>query len=125
MLAGSSCCDCGLTYPFLMNVDVAPLSVLEELLSTIDERDSGGPILAEINVEDSSAPEHSHQVLMSGSSRETGEVNGSSVVTWERLGAIVTLWALVSSTPMTSRPFVPRFLTGAVIIFVIIIIIWN
>jgi len=77
-------------YSFLVNVNVMPLGVLEELLSTFDERDSRGTILAEIDVEDSSSLENFYEVLMSCPSREAGEVKGSLLMTWKGLAAAVT-----------------------------------
>ena len=80
-----------MTYSLLKNVNVVPFGVLEELLSAFDERDSGGPILADIDVENSSTPKHFHKVLMSGPSREASEVKGSLLMTRESLVAAVTL----------------------------------
>ena len=74
-----------------MNVNVVTFGVLEELLSAFDERDSRGPILTEIDVENSSTPKHFYKVLMSGPSREASEVKGSLRMTWESLVAAVTL----------------------------------
>lgn len=74
-----------------MNVNVVTFGVLEELLRAFDERDSRGPILAEIDVENSPTPKHFYNVLMSGPSREASEVKGSLLMTRESLAAAVTL----------------------------------
>lgn len=80
-----------MTYSLLVNVNVVPLSVFEELLSAFNERDSRGPILAEIDVEDSSTPENFYKVLVSGPSRKAGEVKGPLLVTRESLATALTL----------------------------------